>query len=265
MVGSEGTLGLMTELTLRLQGQPEAISSAVCAFPTIGDAVNAVMATIQMGIPMARIEFVDAETAAAFNIYDKKDFPEVPHLMIEFHGSDRGAAEDAERFGEVAAEFGASDFQWATKAEDRNALWAMRHSAYYACLALRPGARAVVTDICVPISKLAGAVEETRADIDGTDILGPILGHVGDGNFHAILLVDPDNAPEMERALALSSRMVERALRMGGTITGEHGVGIGKLDYMTAEHGDGWSVMGDIKRALDPKNIMNPGKLVRMN
>jgi len=265
MVGSEGTLGLMTELTLRLQGQPEAISSAVCAFPTIADAVNAVIATIQMGIPMARIEFVDAATAAAFNIYDKKDFPEVPHLMIEFHGSDRGAAEDAERFGEVAAEFGASDFQWATKAEDRNALWAMRHSAYYACLALRPGARAVVTDICVPISKLAEAVEETRADIDGTDILGPILGHVGDGNFHAILLVDPDNAPEMERALALSSRMVERALRMGGTITGEHGVGIGKLDYMTAEHGDGWSVMGDIKRALDPKNIMNPGKLVRMN
>lgn len=265
LVGSEGTLGLMTEITLRLRGQPEAISSAVCAFANFTDAVNAVIATIQMGIPMARIEFVDEATAAAFNLYDKTDYPLLPHLMIEFHGSDRGVAEDAERFGEIVAEFGATDFRWSAKTEDRAALWAMRHSAYYACLALRPGATAVVTDICVPLSSLAEAVEETRDDIAASPLQGPILGHVGDGNFHSILLVEPDNPSEMQEALRLSGRMAERALRLGGTVTGEHGIGIGKLDYMTAEHGDGWSVMADIKRALDPGNIMNPGKLVRMN
>jgi len=265
MVGSEGTLGLMTEITLRLQGQPEAISSAVCAFPTISDAVNAVMITIQMGIPMARIEFVDSTTAAAFNSYANSDFPALPHLMIEFHGSERGVAEDAARFGEVIAEFNGSDFRWSSKTEDRNALWSMRHDAYYACLALRPRARAVVTDICVPISRLAEAVEETRADIAASPIEGPILGHVGDGNFHAILLVDPKNKNEMAEALRLSANMADRALRLGGTVTGEHGVGIGKLDYMDAEHGEGWSVMAEIKRALDPDNIMNPGKMVRIN
>lgn len=265
LVGSEGTLGLMTELTLRLQGQPEAISSAICAFESIADAVNTVISTIQMGIPMARIEFVDDASVTAFNAYAKADMPERPHLLIEFHGSNTGAAEDAERFGEVASEFGATDFKWATKTEDRNALWAMRHNAYYACLALRPGARALTTDICVPISNLAQAVAQTRADIDASFLAGPILGHVGDGNFHAILLIEPGNDGELKEAMRLSGRMAERALSLGGTITGEHGVGMGKLKYMQAEHGDGWSVMSEIKRALDPDNIMNPGKLVQSN
>ncbi|MDF0600103.1 FAD-linked oxidase C-terminal domain-containing protein [Psychromarinibacter sp. C21-152] len=265
MVGSEGTLGLVTELTLRLQGQPEAVSSAVCAFPTMEDAVNAVIATIQMGIPMARIEFVDPATAAAFNAYAGASFQEVPHLMVEFHGSEGGVKEEAETFREVVADFGASDFEWAVKPEDRKALWTMRHNAHYACLASRPGARAIVTDICVPISKLAEAVEETRADIAGASIHGPIVGHVGDGNFHTVLLFDEDNPTERAEAQAISHRMVERALRLGGTATGEHGIGVGKLDYMEAEHGDAWGVMGDIKRTLDPQNILNPGKMVRVN
>ncbi len=265
LVGSEGTLGLMTELTLRLYGQPEATSAAVCAFPGIEEAVNAVFATIQVGIPMARIEFADPATAAAFNRYANASMPEAAHLMIEFHGSPAAVAEDARRFGDVAAEFGATEFRWSDRTEDRTALWKMRHNAYYACLALRPGARAVVTDICVPISRLAEAVEETRADIAASPLQGPILGHVGDGNFHAILLVDPADSAEMDEALRLSGRMADRALAMDGTITGEHGIGIGKLDYMEREHGPGWSVMADIKRALDPGNILNPGKMVQLN
>ena len=265
MVGSEGTLGLVTELTLRLKGQPEAVSAAVCAFPDMTSAVDTVMATIQMGIPMARIEFVDQTLARAFNGYSGSSLPEIPHLMVEFHGSDEGVAQDAARFGEIAGEFGATGFDWATKAEDRNALWKMRHNAHYAYLALRPGARALVTDICVPISRLAEAVEETRADIAESSIEGPILGHVGDGNFHSGLLFYEDNPQEYEEVKRISHRMVERALRMGGTSTGEHGIGVGKLDYMADEHGDGWSVMGDIKRALDPGNILNPGKVVRLN
>ncbi|MBD3678981.1 MAG: FAD-binding protein [Rhodobacteraceae bacterium] len=264
-VGSEGTLGLITELTLKLRGQPEAISSAVCSFPAIGDAVNAVIATIQMGIPMARIEFVDALTAKAFNDYADAGFPEVPHLMVEFHGSDEGVKEQAERFGEIVHEFNGSDFRWSAKTEDRNKLWAMRHNAYYACVAIRPGAEVVVTDICVPISRLAEAVEETAADIAASSIPGPIVGHVGDGNFHSSLLVERGNAEEMAEAKRLAARMAERALRLGGTVTGEHGIGMGKLDYMQAEHGDGWAVMSELKRTLDPQNLMNPGKMVRMN
>ena len=265
MVGSEGTLGLICELTLRLHGQPEAISAAVCAFPSIEAAVNAVIATIQLGIPMARIEFVDAATARAFNSHAGAQFAPLPHLMVEFHGSVRAVADDAERFGEVVGEFDGADFQWSAQAEDRNALWKMRHDAYYACLSLRPGARAVVTDICVPISRLAEAVEETRADIAASSLQGPILGHVRDGNFHAILLVDTDDRSEMDAAMQISERLAARALRFAGTVTGEHGVGIGKLDQMGEEHGPAWAVMADIKRALDPKNIMNPGKLVRFN
>ncbi|MBL3573386.1 FAD-binding protein [Rhodovulum sulfidophilum] len=264
-VGSEGTLGLITELTLRLHGQPEAISAAVCAFDEIGAAVDTVIQTIQLGIPMARIEFVDAATAAAFNAYSGADMPEKPHLMVEFHGSAAGVAEQAESFGEVVAENGGEGFKWSSRPEDRNALWTMRHNAYYACLGLRPGATALVTDMCVPISRLAEAVEETRADIAQASIPGPILGHVGDGNFHAILLVEPDNAAELAEAKALAHRMVERALRMGGTVTGEHGIGMGKLDYMEEEHGAAWDVMGQIKRALDPMTLMNPGKMVRAN
>ncbi|WP_457650095.1 FAD-binding oxidoreductase [Profundibacter sp.] len=261
-VGAEGTLGIITELTLRLHGQPEAISSAVCSFDDIGDAVNAVIATIQMGIPMARIEFIDADTTRACNAYSGTDMPEVPHLLVEFHGSDAGVTEQAERFGEIVQDMGGTGFKWSAKTEERNALWDMRHKAYYACLALRKGATAVVTDVCVPISRLAEAVEETRADIAASPIPGPILGHVGDGNFHAILLVEPGSTDEMKAAKELSNRMVERALAMGGTATGEHGIGMGKLDYMQAEHGDGWDVMGQIKRALDPKDIFNPSKVV---
>ncbi|AXX97440.1 FAD-binding oxidoreductase [Profundibacter amoris] len=262
-VGAEGTLGIITELTLRLHGQPEAISSAVCSFDDIGDAVNAVIATIQMGIPMARIEFIDADTTRACNAYSGTDMPEVPHLLVEFHGSDAGVAEQAERFGEIVQDMGGTGFKWSAKTEERNALWDMRHKAYYACVALRKGATAVVTDVCVPISRLAQAVEETRADIAASPIPGPILGHVGDGNFHAILLVEPGNEAEMKTAKDLSNRMVERALAMGGTATGEHGIGIGKLDYMPAEHGDGWDVMGDIKSVMDPKYTLNPAKVVR--
>lgn len=264
-VGSEGTLGLMTELTLRLHGQPEATSAAVCAFDEMDGAVATVTAAIQSGIPMARIEFVDAATTLAFNAYAKRNFPTKPHLLIEFHGSASAVAEQSELFGEIAKEFGGEEFKWATKTEDRNALWEMRHNAYWAILASRPGSRAIVTDVCVPISKLAQAVEDTRADIAQSSVPGPILGHVGDGNYHAILLIDPESDTERKEAVSLSNRMVERGLALGGTATGEHGVGCGKLHYMDAEHGATWALMGQIKRALDPNNIMNPGKMVRLN
>ncbi|MGA1180832.1 MAG: FAD-binding oxidoreductase [Marivivens sp.] len=264
-VGSEGTLGLITELTLRLRGQPQATSAAVCAFETIEGAVTAVIETIQSGVPMARIEFVDAATALAVNGYSGANFPALPHLLVEFHGTEAGVAEQAEAFGAIAAEHGGRGFDWARQAEDRNRLWKMRHDAYLAILASRPGARAIVTDVCVPISRLAEAVAETQADIEASPIPGPILGHVGDGNFHAILLMDTENPQEVEAAEALSARMAERALRLGGTVTGEHGVGMGKLGYMEAEHGGGWDVMGAIKAALDPEGIMNPGKIVRGN
>lgn len=264
-VGSEGTLGLITELTLRLRGQPQATSAAVCAFETMDGAVAAVIETIQSGVPMARIEFVDAATALAVNGYSGASFPALPHLLVEFHGTEAGVAEQAETFGDIAAEHGGRGFDWARQAEDRKRLWKMRHDAYLAILASRPGARAIVTDVCVPISRLAEAVAETQADIDASPIPGPILGHVGDGNFHAILLMDRANLQEVEAAEALSARMAERALRLGGTVTGEHGVGMGKLGYMEAEHGGGWDVMGAIKAALDPEGIMNPGKIVRGN
>lgn len=265
MVGSEGTLGLITELTLKLQGQPEGIAAATCAFASIDDAVQAVTATIAMGIPMARIEFLDAASMAAVNAYSKANFPHTPHLMVEFHGSDAGVAEQVERFGEIATDHGGSAFEWATKPEDRTRLWQMRHHAYWAILASRKGATAIVTDVCVPISALAQAVRDTQTDIDAGIIPAPILGHVGDGNFHAILLIDPDSAEERDAAQALSARMVKRALSAGGTITGEHGVGMGKLNYMSDEHGSGWDVMAQIKRAMDPLNILNPGKVVRLN
>ena len=265
MVGSEGTLGLITELTLKLQGQPEAVGAATCAFDTIDNAVAAVTATISMGIPMARIEFLDAASVSAVNAYSKAKFLRSPHLMIEFHGSDASVAEQAERFGDIATEFGGADFEWATKVEDRNRLWQMRHHAYWAILASRKGATAIVTDVCVPISALAQAVSETQEDIAASPIEGPILGHVGDGNFHAILLIDPNNSAEQSAAQLLSSRMAKRALDLGGTTTGEHGVGMGKLDYMSQEHGDGWDVMATLKRSLDPLNILNPGKIVRVN
>ncbi len=264
-LGSEGTLGLITELTLKLHGQPEATSAAVCAFENVGNAVDTVITTIQMGIPMARIELVDADTARAFNAYADAGLPERPHLMIEFHGSDTSVAEDAERFGEVAVEFGAEGFQWSAKTEDRNRLWRMRHDGYYALKSQRPGMRAMATDICVPISKLAEAIEETQADIAESGMYGPILGHVGDGNFHATIFIDPDDPASLATAKDLAHRMAQRALAMGGTVTGEHGVGIGKMQYMSEEHGDAWGVMAQMKRTLDPQNILNPGKMVDVN
>ncbi len=262
MVGSEGTLGLITELTLRLHGQPEAISAATCAFPAMGAAVDCVTATIQSGIPMARIEFLDAASVAACNAFSGTNLPPSPQLLVEFHGSPAGVEEQAARFGELAEQFGASGFRWARATEERARLWRMRHQAYPAILASRPGATAIVTDVCVPISALAQAVEETQAEIAASPIPGPILGHVGDGNFHAILLIQPGDAAELAVAKALAARMAERALRLGGTITGEHGVGMGKLGHMAAEHGPAWGVMGAIKQALDPAGLMNPGKLV---
>ena len=261
-VGAEGTLGLITELTLRLQGQPEAISAAVCAFPSIGAAVDCVTATIQAGIPMARIEFLDETAVAACAAYAGEVLAPLPHLLVEFHGSPAGVAEQADRFGVLAADFGSEAFRWARGTEDRARLWRMRHRAYPACLALRPGCTGLVTDVCVPISRLAQAVEETRADLAASPVPGPILGHVGDGNFHAILLVRPGDAAELAEARRLAGRMAERALALGGTVTGEHGIGMGKLGYMAAEHGGAWGVMGAIKRALDPAGLMNPGKVV---
>ena len=261
-VGSEGTLGLITELTLRLQGQPESIASAVCGFDSVSGAVAAAIDTIQMGLPVARIELMDSDSVAAVNFYSGSELPVKPHLLLEFHGSDASVAEQSETFGAIADEHGGSGFDWATRSEDRTALWAMRHNAYHAIVHSRLGARAIVTDICVPISALAKAIDETRNDLIDSGLQGPILGHVGDGNFHAVLLINEADPDEVARAKAASHRMVKRALALGGTSTGEHGIGIGKLEYMDAEHGGGWAMMGALKQALDPDNIMNPGKLV---
>ncbi len=261
-VGSEGTLGLITELTLRLHGQPEAVSAAACAFDNVAGAVDCVIDTIQMGLPVARIELVDSDTVRAVNSYSATSLPECPHLLLEFHGSETGVAEQAETFGLIAAEHGGSGFEWATRTEDRNALWAMRHSAFHAVLASRPGSTSLVTDICVPISRLSEAIEACRADLAEAQIDGPILGHVGDGNFHAVLLFDDTDPDEKSRVLAASNRLVDLSLSLGGTATGEHGIGLGKLSYMEREHGQAWAMMGAIKQTLDPHNIMNPGKLV---
>ena len=264
-VGAEGTLGIITELTLRLHGQPPAISAAVCAFETVKDAVDTVIETIQMGVPMARIELLDAASVAAVNNHGQLGLPEQPHLLVEIHGSDTTVSEHAETLKEIANEHGARSFKWATKAEDRNRLWQVRHDAYYAITQSKPGATALVTDVCVPISQLAAAIEETQRDIAQSPLEGPILGHVGDGNFHAILLVEKNNPEDIQAAKELSAKMASRALDLGGTVTGEHGVGLGKLDFMQAEHGDAWHIMGMIKKALDPQAIMNPGKLTKQN
>ncbi|UWQ19380.1 FAD-binding oxidoreductase [Jannaschia sp. M317] len=264
-VGSEGTLGLITELTLRLHGQPEAISAAVCAFPDTGAAIDTVILATQMGLRPARVEFLDAATAQIINDHDGGTFEMRPHLMLEFHGSDAAVAEEAERFGALAAEAGGSGYRWATQVEDRNRLWAMRHAAYHTILASRPGSTAVVTDVCVPISRMGEAIDRAAAEIAASPIPGPILGHVGDGNYHAILLVDRSSETELAQAKRLSDAMVLHALDLGGTATGEHGVGLGKLHMMAREHGAAWDVMGAVKRALDPDGLMNPGKLVRQN
>lgn len=266
MIGSEGTLGIITELTLKLQGQPEAITAAVCAFDDFETAVNTVITTIQMGIPMARIEFVDELMARGFNLYDKTaNLPEKPHLFIEFHGTPAAVREQAETFGEIVAEMGGGHFEWTEKAEDRTKLWKLRHNGYYAQRALRPEARVRATDICVPISQLAEAVRRSRVMAEEENLLVSVVGHVGDGNFHCGLSVDDQDADEMARADAFCHKITEMALELGGTVSGEHGVGRGKIKYMQAEHGGGIAVMKAIKTALDPKNIMNPGKMLPGN
>jgi len=263
-VGSEGTLGVITEVTLRLYGIPEAVSSAVCSFATLDDAVNAVILTIQSGIPIARIELLDDVQMDAINKYAGLDYPVQSTLFLEFHGSEAGVAEQAEAMQAIAAEFGGGDFQWTTRAEERNKLWQARHDAAYACKALRPDAQVWATDVCVPISRLAECLTETKQDILDNNLIAPIVGHVGDGNFHLVFVVDHDDADEVARAEAVNERMVMRALAMDGTCTGEHGIGYGKLDFLVAEHGAAVGAMRSIKQALDPDNIMNPGKIVRI-
>ena len=262
-VGSEGTLGVMTEITLRLYGIPEAISAAVCSFPSLEAAVNTVILTIQSGIPIARVELLDDIQMDACNKFSKLDYAPKDTLFFEFHGTERGVAEQVEQVRDIVEEFGGSDFQWATKAEERNALWQARHDVYYACLALQPGKKGWATDVCVPISRLAECLIETKKELDASPLLAPIVGHVGDGNFHLCFLIDPDDPTEMAEAKRLNQRMIDRALAMGGTSTGEHGIGCGKLDYLEAEHGAGAvDLMRSLKRTLDPHNLMNPGKVV---
>jgi D-lactate dehydrogenase (cytochrome) len=263
MIGSEGTLGIITELTLKLSGIPEAISGGRCPFPSVEAACNAAIMTIQAGIPVARIELLDALQVRAINQGSKLGLPETTLLLIEFHGSAASVAEQSMRFGEIAEELGGGPFVWTTVPEERTKLWEARHNAAFSNFTLRPGAAMIATDVCVPISRLAECVTATQADIAESRIIAPIVGHVGDGNFHLTMLVDLTDADEVERAEGLSGRLVERALSMDGTCTGEHGVGQGKIKYMVAEHGAAAvAVMASIKRALDPQNILNPGKMI---
>ena len=261
-VGSEGTLGIITEVTVRLYGIPEAISAAVCAFPTIDDAVDTVILTIQSGIPVARIELLDEAQIDAINKYSKLDHKVAPTLFFEFHGTEAGVAEQVEMVKAIAAEHGGDDFRWATRPEERSKLWQARHDAYYAALALRPGSKGWPTDVCVPISRLADCIAETKRDLAQSSIPSALAGHVGDGNFHLIFMIDPQRPEEIAEASRLNERMVARALAMEGTCTGEHGVGYGKIDFLRTEHGDAVEVMRSIKRALDPDGIMNPGKII---
>jgi len=262
-VGSEGTLGVMTEVTVRLHPLPEAVAAAICAFDGIQGAVETVIATIQLGVPVARLELLDETQIDAVNRYSKTSYPVAPTLLFEFHGdSDRHVGEQAESVQALAAERGGHRFEWATRLEDRERLWQARHEALYAALALRPGARAWTTDVCVPISRLADCILETKADHAGASFPIALVGHAGDGNFHLVYVLDPTNAAEITEAGTLNDRMVNRALEMGGTCTGEHGVGYGKMKYLEAEHGQALEVMRAVKRALDPDNRMNPGKMV---
>ncbi|NUB15062.1 FAD-binding oxidoreductase, partial [Azospirillum brasilense] len=263
-VGAEGTLGIITEVTLRLYGIPEAISSAVCPFNDIRGAVDTVIQTIQSGIPVARIELLDEVQMDAVNKYSKLDYKVAPTLFFEFHGTAAGVKEQAEMVAAIAAEFGGSEFTWATRPEDRSKLWQARHDGYYAALALRPGSKGWPTDVCVPISRLADCILETKKDIAESSMLAPLVGHVGDGNFHLVYVIDPDKPEELAEAKRLNDRMVDRALAMGGTCTGEHGIGYGKMEFLEKEAGDAFAVMGELKRAFDPENRMNPGKVVRV-
>ena len=265
LVGSEGTLGIITELTLRLYGIPEAILAAVCPFETLTGACNTVIQAIQLGLGVARIELLDPVQVRACNAYSGLALRECPTLFLEFHGSTEGARLTVEQFREIAESEGGLDFEWAENTEERNKLWKARHDAYFAGLALRPNTSAVATDVCVPISRLAECVEETRADIEASGLIAPIVGHVGDGNFHALPLVNMSDADEVRRTQGFVERLAERALAMDGTCTGEHGIGVGKIKFAAAEHGEAITVMRQIKHALDPQNILNPGKMIALD
>ncbi|NYT85667.1 FAD-binding oxidoreductase [Pollutimonas harenae] len=262
-VGSEGTLGIITEVTIRLYPQPEAISAAICNFPTLQAAVQSVIEIIQMGVPVARVEFMDAWAVKATNAYSKLTLTESPLLLFEFHGSPAGVKEQAEIVQSITHDNGGMDFEWAEQPEDRSRLWTARHNAYFAGLQLRPGCRSSTTDVCVPISRLAECVSETAAELNEASFPYTIVGHVGDGNFHVLMLLDPDNPAEWTESEQLNRRLVERAIRMQGTCTGEHGVGLHKMEFMQAEHGqDALDLMSSLKLAFDPHNILNPGKII---
>ena len=263
-VGSEGTLGIITEITLKIYPHPEAISAAVCSFTTIANAVDTVIQAIQIGVPLARVEFVDENGVRALNRHDKLTLPEKPLLLFEFHGSEQGVKEQAELVQQIADEHGAIGFEWATRPEDRSRLWQASHNAYFALLQLRPGSRAISTDCCVPISRLTECLLETKADCDRENLIYGIVGHVGDGNFHVQMLVDPSDPTDVARAESVNERMVHRAIAMDGTCTGEHGIGLHKLDFLVHEAGEeAVDLMRTIKHALDPNNIFNPGKVIR--
>ncbi len=265
LVGSEGTLGIITEITLKLHGISEAIAAGVCPFPSIKAACDTAIMTIQTGIPVARIELLDEVMIKGFNLHSKLGLPETPMLFVEFHGTDAWVKEQSERFGEIAADHGGGPFDWATKAEDRTRLWEARHNGYWAGRALRPGADTLATDVCVPISRLADCVDETKRDIEESGLIAPIAGHVGDGNFHTQPLLDLADPEEVARVQGFIDRLVKRALAMGGTCTGEHGVGQKKIKYLELEHGaEAVALMRTIKRALDPQNILNPGKIIAL-
>jgi D-lactate dehydrogenase (cytochrome) len=264
-VGAEGTLGIITEVTVRLYAVPEAMSAAVCSFTDLGGAVATVIQTLQAGIPIARSEALCATTMKAINAYNKTAYKEQPTLFLEFHGTEAGVREQAEQVQEIAREHGGQGFEWATRAEDRTRLWSARHMAYFAGLQLRPGARAVSTDVCVPISRLTECMAATAADIAAASMPIPMFGHVGDGNFHCMVLVRPDSAADLAEAKAFNDRLVDRALSMEGTCTGEHGIGSGKIKSLKKEHGEAVDLMAAIKRTLDPDNLMNPGKVVPLD
>jgi D-lactate dehydrogenase (cytochrome) len=261
LIGSEGTLGVITSLTLKLYGIPETILAGVCTFDTLEGACNATIAALQMGLPLARIELLDEVQIRGCNAYSDLTLPEKPTLCLEFHGTEAGTREQVELFAEIAGGEGGGELDWAERQEDRNRLWQARHDAYWAARGLRPGADLIATDVCVPISALAACVAETKRDIERLGLLAPIVGHVGDGNFHVMPLIDPADATERANVQDFLDRLAERALRFEGTCTGEHGVGQGKIGYLAAEHGLGVDVMIAIKKALDPLNILNPGKI----
>lgn len=261
-VGSEGTLGIITEATLRLHGRPEATAFAVCAFDSLQGAVDTAIGTIQLGVPIARVELLDDVMVAAVNRYSKLELPEKNTLFLEFHGSAQGVAEQAATVQELALHNGGNDFRWSDREEERSRLWQARHDAAYAAKALRPGCENWATDVCVPLSRLTEVITFIRAEAEQSFLPAPILGHVGDGNFHMALVVDRSRPEEIAEAERLNRLLVTKALELGGTCTGEHGIGLGKMQFLQLEHGEGVAVMRTIKQALDPHNIMNPGKLL---